>query len=341
MTDPASTPSALVTGACALVSGATGFLGGRLAALLVERGYRVRALARPTSDLSRLAGLGVEIVVGDVTDRASLDRACAGQRVVFHTAGKVTDWATADDFMAVNHGGTANVIAACQAAGVARLVHVSSLTVLGLPRDGRRVDEQSPYAATPPDPYTRSKIAAERLVREAHGQRGLATTVVRPGVIWGRGELTIVPRLVELLRQQRLPYIGGGHNCIGMSHVDNLALGCALAAETVAAAGQLYHVTDGDEISLRQALDALADTYGLARPRSSVPFWAVHGAAALVELLARLRGREQPPAISRYGVRLVSCHCHYDIGKARRELGYAPVVHLADGLAALVKENAA
>lgn len=332
--------TALVTGACALVSGATGFLGGRLAELLVERGYRVRTLARPTSELSRLATLGVEIVFGDVTDRASLERAAAGQRVVFHSAGKVTDWGPAAEFMAVNHGGTANVVAACQATGVRRLVHVSSLTVLGLPRDGRQVDEQSPYAATPPDPYTRSKIAAEQLVRAAHGQAGLATTVVRPGVIWGRGELTIVPRLVELLRQRRLPYIGGGHNVIGMSHVDNLALGCALAAETDIAAGQVYHVTDGAEISLRQALDALADGYGLERPRSSLPFWAVHGAAALVEWLARLQGRAQPPAITRYGVRMVSSHCRYDIGKARRELGYAPIVSLADGVAALAQEGA-
>jgi nucleoside-diphosphate-sugar epimerase len=340
MNDADAAKTALVTGACALVSGATGFLGSRLAAALVERGYRVRALARPTSDLSRLRALGVELAVGDVGDPASLERAASGQRVVFHTAGKVTDWGPTAEFMEVNRGGTANVVAACRAAGVARLVHVSSLTVLGLTRDGQRVDEQTPYAAAPPDPYTQSKMAAERLVRAAHGQGGLATTVIRPGVIWGRGDVTIVPRIVALLRQQRMPYIDGGRNLLGLSHVDNLAHGCVLAAECADAGGQLYHVTDGEEISLRDALDALADAHGVPRPRRSLPYWAVYAAATLTELEARMRRRPKPPAMTRYGVRLVSCHCRYDIGKARRELRYAPRVTFADGVTSLANAPA-
>jgi nucleoside-diphosphate-sugar epimerase len=340
MTETPAPGAALVTGACALVSGATGFLGGKLAAMLVQRGYRVRALARRTSDLSRLAGLGVEIVAGDVSDRASFERAAAGQRAVFHTAGKVTDWGPSAEFMRVNRDGTANVVAGCRAAGVARLVHISSLTVLGLPRDGRSVDERTPYAAKPPDPYTRSKIAAEQLVRGAHGQGGLATTVIRPGVIWGAGDISIVPRIVALLRRRRMPYVDGGHNLLGLSHVDNLALGCALAAENAAAAGQVYHVTDGGEITLRRTLDAIADAYRVPRPRSSVPFWAVYAVATLAESAARASGRRRPPPLTRYGARLVSCHCRYDIGKARRELGYAPPIAFADGMAVLAAEDA-
>lgn len=335
MTNAHTPNTVLVTGACALVSGATGFLGHRLVATLVERGYRVRALARPTSDLSRLSRLGVEIVVGDVGDRASLVRAVAGQRVVFHTAGLVTDWGSVAEFMAVNRDGTANVIAACQTAGVARLVHVSSLTVLGLPRDGRPVDEQSPYAIAPPDFYTQSKMAAEQLVRAAHGRYGLATTMIRPGVIWGAGDTTIMPRIVALMRRELMPCLGRGNNLLGLSHVDNLALGCILAAESEAAAGQIYHVTDGELITLRQALDAIADTYHVARPRLHIPVWTLQTIAALVELAARLRGRSQPPVITRYGVRLLACHCHYDIGKARRELGYASQVTFAEGIAKL------
>ncbi len=335
MTNAPALNTALVTGVCALVSGATGFLGSRLAATLAERGYRVRALARPTSDLSRLSKLGVEVVVGDVGDRASLSRAAAGQCVVFHTAGLVTDWGPVADFMAVNRDGTANVIAACQTAGVERLVHISSLTVLGLPRDGRRVDEQSPYAVAPPDPYTQSKIAAEKLVRAGHGQQGLATTVIRPGVIWGAGDVTIVPRILRLLQRGCMPCLGRGDNLIGLSHVDNLAQGCVLAFENAAAAGQIYHVTDGEPITLRQALDAIADAYHVARPRFSMPVRILQMTAALIELAARLRNCSQPPAITRYGVRLLACHCRYDIGKALRELGYAPQVTFAAGVAAL------
>jgi nucleoside-diphosphate-sugar epimerase len=333
MTETRVPKTALVTGACALVSGATGFLGSRLAMVLTHRGYRVRALARSTSDLSRLSALGVEIVTGDVGDRDSLVRAAIGQNVVFHTAGKVTDWGPAAEFMAVNRDGTANIIDACRKVGVPHLVHLSSLTVLGLPRDGRLVDEQSSYADAPPDPYTQSKIAAEKLVRAAHGQQGLVTTVIRPGVIWGAGDVTIMPRIVSLMRRGRMPCLGRGDNLLGLSHVDNLSLGCALTAERAVAAGQIYHITDDELITLRQALDAMADVFHVKRPQFHVPVRAAQTAAALVELAARMRGCSQPPAMTRYGVRLLSCHCRYDISKARRELGYAPHLSFAEGVA--------
>lgn len=337
MTSALSPNTALVTGACALVSGATGFLGNRLAATLALRGHRVSALARPTSDLSRLANRGIEIVMGDVGDCESLERTFAGQRVVFHTAGKVTDWGPADEFMAVNRDGTANVIAACQKAGVTHLVHISSLTVLGMPRDGRLIDEASPYAAAPSDPYTQSKIAAEKLVRAANGRQGLMTTVIRPGAIWGNGDVTIAPRIVALMRRRRMPYIGRSDNLIGLSHVDNLALGCALVVESASAAGRIYHITDGEPVTLRRALDAIADAYHVMRPGFSMPVWTLQALAAGIELAARLRGGSQPPAMTRYGVQMLASHCRYTIDKARRELGYAPRVTFADGIAKLGK----
>jgi len=181
----------------ALVTGATGFLGARLAETLCRQGYRVRAMARRTSDLGRLAGIGVEIVEGELEDGAAVARACAGQQLVFHCAALVSDWAPRAEIERVNVDGTRTVIAACRAAGVARLVHTSSLTVLGLPRDRRAVDETTPTATPPVDPYTDSKIEGERLVRAAHGADGLATTVVRPGVIWGPGDPTVLPRIAR------------------------------------------------------------------------------------------------------------------------------------------------
>lgn len=327
--------TALVTGPSALVSGATGFLGGHLAALLHARGWKVRALARRTSDVSRLEALGVEIVQGDVGDLASLARAAAGQRVVFHTAGKVTDWGRPEEFFRANADGTAAVVAACQQAGVERLVHVSSLTVLGLHRTGAPVDEASPYDRAAPDPYTRSKIAGEERVRAAHGERGLATTVVRPGVIWGPGDVTIVPRIVALLRRGLMVLVDGGRNHVALSHVENLAEALRLAAEAPAAAGQVYHVTDGEALDARTVIEALAEAAGAPPPRASLPFWAVHGAAAALEGWARLTGREAPPALTRYGVRLVACDCRTSLEKARRELGYRPAVSFRQGIEGL------
>jgi 2-alkyl-3-oxoalkanoate reductase len=326
---------ALVTGISALVSGATGFLGNHLLVKLREKGFKVKALVRRTSDISGLVHSGVELVEGDILDRPSLRRAMDGQQLVFHTAGKVSDWGFRREFWQANVEGTANVIAACREAGVKRLIHVSSLTVLGLPRSGAQVDEKTPLADSVRDFYTISKIAGEKLVREAQGDGGLETVVIRPGVIWGAGDITILPRLVALLRRGRLIFIGRGNNQLGLSHVENLSQGIILAARSPSAAGQIYHLTDGEKITARSAFCELAAVLGVPPPRFSLPFPIVYFLAACLERTARLRNAAAPPALTRYGVRLVACDCGYDISKAQDELGYRPLLMFRQGITAL------
>jgi nucleoside-diphosphate-sugar epimerase len=322
-----------------MVSGATGFLGGRLACALKERGYMVRALARPTGDISRLVAEGIEIVSGDLADEDSLERAAAGQQLVFHTAGRVSDWGAAEDFRRANVDGTARVITACRRSRVRRLVHVSSLTVLGLPRNGALVDEETPVASRVADPYTASKIAGEELVRRANGLDGLETVVVRPGVIWGPGDTTFLPRFAALLRRGRMVLVDGGRNRVALSHVENLVQGMLLAAVVPAAAGQVYQLTDGEEITAAEAFRLLAAALGVPPPRRSLPFSVACAGAYLLEAWARLRRQTDPPAFTRYGVRLVACDNRYDIGKARRELGYRPAITFRQGFAALLAEG--
>jgi nucleoside-diphosphate-sugar epimerase len=331
-------PTALVTGVSTLVSGATGFLGGRLAVFLKEKGCAVRALARPTSDVSLLVANGIEIATGDLADERSLEQATAGRHWVFHTAGHVGDWGVADEFRRVNVDGTARVIAACRRNRVRRLVHVSSLTVLGLSRSGARVDEAAPLASRAADPYTASKIAGEELVRRANGEDGLQTVVVRPGVIWGPGDTTFLPRFAALLRRGRMVLIDGGRNRVGLSHVQNLAQGMFLAAGIPAAAGQVYHLTDDEEITAAEAFRLLAAALGLPPPRRSLSFPVAYAIASLMEAWARLRRQAAPPAFTRYGVRLVASDSRYDIGKARRELGYQPAMTFRQGVVALAAQ---
>ncbi len=235
---------------------------------------------------------------------------------------------------AVNRDGAANVVAAAREAGVERVVHLELAHGPRAPprrRAGRRVDA---LASGRLDPYSESKLAGERLVREAHGQGGLATVVVRPGAIWGPGDPHILPRIVALLRRGRMVYIGGGRNHVGLSHVENLSLGLALAAEVAAAAGRVYHVTDAEDLTARQVhRRAGRRASGTPRPRLSVPFLAVYGAAALLEAGARLAGRTQPPPLTRYGVRLVACDCRYDHsqGRARARLRAGRLVRAGRG----------
>jgi nucleoside-diphosphate-sugar epimerase len=330
MSDPKD--SVLVTGTSALVSGATGFLGSRLVPRLLDAGYRVRIMVRNSSRVDAHLQGRVDIVTGDMRDEAALRRAVMGQHLVFHTAGKVTDWGSRKAFFGINTEGTARLLTACREAGVRRLIHVSSLTVLGLPRRGCLVTEETPYAVAPPDPYTASKMAAEQHLLSFRESGQPEIVVIRPGVIWGKGDTTIIPRLAGLLRQKRLPYIGRADNVLGLSHVDNLCSGILLAARAPGAAGQIYHLTDGEEITGREAIVALAETLGLEPPRLSLPFWLLYGSAWLLEAAARLGRRRTPPMLTRYGVRLVACNSRYDIGKARRELGYQPQKTFRSGI---------
>ena len=284
-------------GAGVLVTGGTGYFGAPSRAGAPGAAVR-RCGCSPgrRADTARLEALGVEIVRGDVTAPATLGAAVEGRPVVIHAAGRVTDWGPRREFFRVNAQGTANVVAACRAAGVRRLVHLGSLTVLGLPRGGALVDETTAPAAAPADAYTASRLSGERIVRAAHGEGGLETVVVRCGLIWGPGEPTILPRILALLRRGRMVYPGGGRNHLGLAYVDNLVAGVILAATAPAAAGRLYHVTDGEEVTCREVLDAIAGALGVPPPRRSVPFPVVYAVAALLEAARESRAQRHAAA---------------------------------------------
>lgn len=321
-----------------LVTGASGFLGSRLAAALAARGARVRAMVRASSDLSRLAGLRVELARADLRSRAELAAAVAGARLVLHCAARVADWGDRDEFLRTNVQGTALLVDTCLDAGAPRFVHVSSLSVLGLPRDGRCVDETAPPAARAEHPYMESKLGAERVVL-AGIRRGLPATIVRPGVMWGPGESYLLPRIERLLRARLFPLIDGGKNRVALSHVANLVEGILLAALSPAAVGEIYHLTDGEELSAEQVLRGLARAFGLPPPRLRVPLRPLLALGALSERLASALG-SAGPVLTRYAAQVVACDCRYDIGKARRELGYTPALSFEAGIAALAAQRA-
>ena len=338
MTNPAVT-TALVTSANAMVSGATGFLGSQLVVHLQAAGFHVRVLARKSSRLGNLGKTGAEVVYGELNDGDSLRRAVRGRDCVFHCAGKVSDWGKRADFFTVNTQGTANIVEACRRESVTRLVHISSLSVLGLPRDGAPVDEDTVADPPPRDAYSASKLAAEKHALANHGLDGLDITIIRPGVIWGRGEETILPRIAALMKRRRLVYIGRADNFLALSHVDNLCRGIIQAARTPGAAGKIYHLIDDEEITARGAVEAVAGIMNIPPPRIALPYPLVYGAALLSEGFYRLAHADNPPALTRYGVRLLACSSRYDCGRARRDFDYSPAITFETGLAEMNLED--
>jgi nucleoside-diphosphate-sugar epimerase len=312
----------------AFVTGGSGFIGGALIERLRREGWGVRALARSERAAERVRSLGAEAVTGDLDDVR-----IEGCEVAFHAAAKVEDWGDPEDFRRVNVEGTRNVIEACRAGGVRRLVHVGTEAALMAGQPLVNVDETAPLRPDSPAPYPWSKAKAEQLVRDAGGAE-LETVVVRPRFVWGRGDTTLLPAIVEMVESGRFRWIGGGRQLTATTHVDNTVEGLWLAA-TKAPAGGVYFVTDGAPVVFRDFVTEWVGTQGVTIPDKSVPPGAAGAAAAVSERVWRLLRRDGPPPLTRFTVWVSSQECTLDISRAERELGYRPVKTREEGFAEL------
>jgi nucleoside-diphosphate-sugar epimerase len=313
------------------VTGGSGFVGGKLIESLVGGGDHVRALARSDAAVATVAARGAEPVRGDVGDRVALDAGAAGCELAYHCAAKVDDAGPWPEFERVNVVGTRNVVAACAAAGVGRLVHVSTEAVLisGEPLVG--VDETAPRRPDSSAPYPRSKALAEGAVLAASG---VERVVVRPRFVWGAGDTTLLPEIAARVRAGRFAWIGGGAQLTDTTHVGNVVHGLRLAADR-GADGEVYFVTDGAPVVFREFVSELIRTQGLEPPGRSIPAPVAGALASAVEEAWRLLPLRGAPPLSRFAVWVASQECTIDISKARRELGYEPVIAREDGLAEL------
>ena len=314
----------------AFLTGGSGFVGGALARRLVRDGWRVRALARSELSAAKVAGLGAEPVGGELDDLDSLRAGAEGCELVFHAAAAVSEWGRRADFDRVNVGGTRNAVEAARAAGVRRLVHVSSEAALLAGEPLVEVDEDSPLRPDSRSDYCATKAIAERLVRDASGD-GLETVVVRPRLVWGPGDTTVLPGLLEAIEAGRFAWISGGRHRTSTTHVDNAVEGLVLAAER-GGPGGVYFVTDGKPVVFRDFVTELVRTQGVEVPTRSLPRGVARAAAAACEALWRRLPLKGAPPITRTAVWLSSLETTIDISRAESELGYRPVRPIAEGM---------
>jgi nucleoside-diphosphate-sugar epimerase len=292
--------------------------------------WDVHALARSERAAERVRELSAEPVSGDLDDRESLRAGADGCEVAFHAAAKVEDWGDPADFERLNVGGTRNVVDACREAGVRRLVHVGTEAALMAGQPLVNVDESAPLRPDSPALYPSSKAKAEQLVRAANGD-GLETVVVRPRFVWGRGDTTLLPQIVEMVRSGRFRWVGGGRHLTATTHIDNTVEGLWLAG-TGGPAGGVWFVTDGEPIVFRDFIAAWVGTQGVEIPDKSVPAGVANRAATASEWLWRRLKRPGNPPLTRFSVWVSSQECTIDISRAERELGYRPVRTREEGL---------
>jgi nucleoside-diphosphate-sugar epimerase len=195
------------------------------------------------------------------------------------------------------------------------------------------VDESAPLRPDSPAPYPATKARAELRVRRAN-RRGFETVTVRPRFVWGRGDTTLLPELVATVTKGQFAWIGGGRILTATTHVDNVVEGLILAAER-GRAGEAYFVTDGEPVVFREFVTAMLRTQGVEPPDRSLPAWSALPIARLSEAVWRLLPLPGAPPMTIFRAWLLTQECTIEIGKARTELGYAPVVSREQGLAEL------
>ncbi len=317
-------------GETVFVTGGSGFVGRHLIGYLVQRGVRVRALARSPVAAAKVREAGAEPVRGHVLDADALTAGMEGCSTVFHAAAHVASWARFADFYDPNVRGTLTVVRAAQASGVARLVHVSTEAVLADGKALRNVDETYPIPARPLGAYARTKALAERIVQHA-STAYLTATIVRPRFVWGAGDTSLLPQLVAAARLGRFAWIGGGWQRTSTCHVDNLCEGLWCAA-LHGAPGACYFVTDGAPVVMREFGAALMRTQGIELDAPAVPRVAATVLAAVLEPIWRGLHLQGVPPVTRAMVATMGCEVTLDDRRARDALGYRATTTIADGL---------
>jgi nucleoside-diphosphate-sugar epimerase/glyoxylase-like metal-dependent hydrolase (beta-lactamase superfamily II) len=314
-----------------LVTGATGFLGGRLARALLARGVPVRATGRNLERGLALQAEGADFRPVDLDDPAATREVCRGVRAVVHCGARATPWGPREAFEATNVRGTEAIIAGCLAHRVERLVHISSSSVTNRFQDQFDLDESAPYPEEHVSEYSRSKRIAEERVRAAVAQ-GLSAVILRPRAIYGPGDEVLLPRLLRVAAKGRLPQIGDGKTIINLVFVDDMVDAALLAVDAPAAVGQTYVITHPEPIRFAEMLDVLLRGLDLPRPSRQISAGTAMGAARTLAGAWRWLALPGEPPLTPYTVSVLAWSQTFRIDAARRDLGFEPKVSWREGV---------
>lgn len=311
-----------------LVTGATGFLGSALVTELLKQQQPVRILARDEARARAQFGDAVDIVAGEITDTAQVQRAVEGVSIVYHLAGRLYHPSTPAELYYHTHvEGTRILLDACKGqTSLQRIVHCSTTGVHGV--TGRTpAAEDAPFAPT--NPYEKSKLAGELLALQACTEDGLPVSVARPGLVYGPGDLHLLGFFVSI-KKGRPCLIDGGKALIHPIYIDDMTSAFLLCAQRPQAIGHSYNIAGDHPVSFRELAEAIAHSLGRPLPKGNIPLWLANLASDIFALIPGIKGENAP--LTRSRVRFLTNNRVYDIGRARTELGFAPTTQLAEGM---------
>ncbi|MBD9390301.1 NAD-dependent epimerase/dehydratase family protein [Agrobacterium sp. AGB01] len=314
------------------LTGASGYVGRNLIRHFTARNIAVTALVRNDAAARLVRSLGATAVTADILD-GNLAANMAGCDSLIHAAADTDHGPATAKQRRVNEDGTRAVMDAARKAGIKKVIHLSTESVLATGKPIINADETTPLPRKPAGGYSRTKAAAERLAL-ATSTQDMPVVVLRPRFIWGRDDTTALPALVQAVQSGKFAWIGGGTYLTSTTHIGNLCTAVELALGK-GRGGEVYFISDGEPVPFRQMVSALVETQGLTVPDKTVPRGVVRIVAAIGDLLGAMsRGKIIPPlTLQAYATSAVEVS--FTIGKAQRELGYAPVISREEGLAEL------
>lgn len=314
-----------------LVTGATGFLGRHLVGEMLACGEAVRALGRNLDIGMQLAKEGADFRPVDLRDRPAMITACRGVQGVVHAGALSSAWGKYKDFYDINVEGTKNVIDACLANDVERLVYISSPSVMSRHEEQLNLDESHPLPEKHVSMYSETKALAEREVQKAN-QQGLKTVILRPKAIYGPGDQSTFPRIIDVLSKGRLPVFGNGETFTNITHVSDVVQSILLALESDKAVGNTYLITGGESVNLWDIIGRIAREMGYPPPSKQMSEKKAMIIGGLLEDTWRLLHLNGEPPLNRYKVSIMTYSQTYDIAAAERDLGYTPKVSWQAGV---------
>lgn len=334
-----------------MVTGATGFLGSVLTAELVKRqmGARlaqgaglvqgtgstqgtaptgIRVLVRDEKKAFQLFGDAVTIIKGDITDVEQVRKALDGATIIYHCAGRLYHPSVPARLYYQTHvEGTNILLKACQGQKqLQRLVYVSTSGVHGV-TGAVPASEDAPFAPT--NPYEASKLEGELLTIRAYREQGLPVTVVRPGLVYGPGDLHLLG-FFRSIKKGLFRVIDGGKALLHPVYIDDMLAALLLCAEREEAVGRIYTIAGDHPVTIRELASAIAQALGRNLPAGSIPLWLANLASDIFALLPGMKGERAP--LTRSRVKFLTNSRVYDISRARSELGYRPAIGLEEGM---------
>lgn len=316
-----------------LITGATGFVGGAIAQRLREE-HDVSGLARSNSSVKKLNDQGIKAVADDLMSIDSCQ--LKGFDIVIHCAAYVEEWGPEKDFSETNVLGTEKLLTAAKKAGVKRFIFIGTEAAFFTGDDLINIDESIQYPGYLPYPYSRTKAEAEKKVLSASTD-AFQTISLRPRFVWGPGDRSVLPSIINMIKANRFAWINHGDFQISSTYIDNL-VHAVVQSLSYGKGGEAYFIADDGVTRLREFLTAALGTQGIVAPNKSLPKFSARLSARFVEFSWRLlRIRKKPPLV-RFSIDMMSASCTVNTAKAKENLHYQPPVTREQGLMKMAEQ---